>query len=116
MMVRVSSFSNKVCREGSPGSSQSDVWYSSFSNRFAGLLAAPRPFSFSLLTVAIIIRSMTPSAIPEYLVDLGRDFHHRGWVLGTSGSFSAVIERQPLRLPIPESSADKGRLRPEQIL
>ena len=59
---------------------------------------------------------MTPSAITEYLVSLGSDFHRRGWVLGTSGNFSAVVEREPLRLAITASSVDKGRLRPEQIL
>src|SRR5579862_6707183 len=58
---------------------------------------------------------MTSSAI-EHLVRLGRDFYGRGWVLGTSGNFSAVVERQPLRLAITSSSVDKGRLTPEQIL
>src|SRR5205085_1995486 len=65
---------------------------------------------------AIIIRTMTSQAIAEYLVNLGRDFHRRGWVLGTSGNFSAVVEREPLRLAITASSVDKGRLTPEQLL
>ena len=59
---------------------------------------------------------MTPSAIAEYFVSLGSDFHRRGWVLGTSGNFSAVVEREPIRLAITASSVDKGRLRPDQIL
>lgn len=53
---------------------------------------------------------------PERLVELGREFHMRGWVLGTSGNFSAVVARDPLRLAITASSLDKGRLQPENIL
>jgi methylthioribulose-1-phosphate dehydratase len=52
----------------------------------------------------------------EHLAELGRDFHRRGWALGTSGNFSAVIQRQPLRIAITASSLDKSRLRPENIL
>ncbi|MBI2149293.1 MAG: methylthioribulose 1-phosphate dehydratase [Acidobacteria bacterium] len=51
-----------------------------------------------------------------YLVELARDFHRRGWALGTSGNFSAVIEREPLRIAITASSVDKGRLTADQIL
>ena len=59
---------------------------------------------------------MTFSQASEYLAELGRDFHRRGWVLGTSGNFSAVVEREPLRLAITASSVDKGRLAADQIL
>src|SRR5882724_2546413 len=52
----------------------------------------------------------------EHLAEIGRDFHRRGWVLGTSGNFSAVIEREPLRIAITASSVDKSRLLPEHIL
>ncbi|HLH31257.1 MAG TPA: methylthioribulose 1-phosphate dehydratase, partial [Terriglobia bacterium] len=52
----------------------------------------------------------------EQLVQLGRDFHRRGWVLGTSGNFSAVVGKDPLRIAITASSLDKGNLRPENIL
>src|SRR6266850_4684877 len=120
-MDRVSSFRKIVCGDGSSGSSHSDTWYDVFSNRFAGLLAAPRP-RFSVLTSVFshgfvdIIPTMTYAAASEYLADLGRDFHRRGWALGTSGNFSAVIEREPLRLAITSSSVDKGRLTADQIL
>jgi methylthioribulose-1-phosphate dehydratase len=50
------------------------------------------------------------------LTELGRDFHRRGWVLGTSGNFSAVIQTDPLRVAITASSVDKGRLTPDHIL
>jgi methylthioribulose-1-phosphate dehydratase len=50
------------------------------------------------------------------LVDIGRRFDARGWVLGTSGNFSAVVSREPLRLAITASSVHKGRLRRGDIL
>ena len=59
---------------------------------------------------------MTYQSASEYLVDLGREFHRRGWALGTSGNFSAVIAREPLVLAITASSVDKGRLTLDQIL
>src|SRR5438132_8210188 len=52
----------------------------------------------------------------ERLVEIGRDFHRRGWALGTSGNFSVLIERDPMVLAITESSVDKGKLQPENIL
>ena len=48
--------------------------------------------------------------VARALVDLGRQFHARGWVLGTSGNFSAVLAADPLRLAITPSGADKGAL------
>ncbi len=50
------------------------------------------------------------------LAEIGRGFHSRGWVLGTSGNFSAVISREPLRLAITSTGLDKGSLGPEQFL
>ena len=58
---------------------------------------------------------MAHSAV-DYLVRLGQDFHRRGWALGTSGNFSVVIGRDPLRVAITSSSVDKGRLTTDQIL
>jgi methylthioribulose-1-phosphate dehydratase len=48
--------------------------------------------------------------------EIGEDFHRRGWVLGTSGNFSAVVGRNPLRLAITASSVSKGALRPADVL
>ena len=56
---------------------------------------------------------MNPS---EHLAELGRDFHRRGWALGTSGNFSAVTARDPLRIAITASSLDKSRLSAADIL
>ena len=50
------------------------------------------------------------------LAEIGRRFYARGWVLGTSGNFSAVVSRTPLRLAITSSSLPKGTLRASDIL
>ena len=55
-------------------------------------------------------------AVSRELAAISRRFHDRGWVLGTSGNFSAVLRRRPLRLAITASGQDKGRLRPSHLL
>ncbi len=50
------------------------------------------------------------------LVEVGRRFDARGWVFGTSGNFSAVVDRHPLRLAITSSGTSKGELDANQIL
>jgi methylthioribulose-1-phosphate dehydratase len=56
------------------------------------------------------------SAVAAELADVGRGFYARGWVLGTSGNFSAVVSREPLRLAITSSGVDKGTLSTGDIL
>ena len=56
------------------------------------------------------------SELAVRLADLGRHFYSRGWALGTSGNFSAVINPDPLQLAITPSGVDKGLLQSEQIL
>jgi len=56
------------------------------------------------------------SEIAGTLADLGRGFYARGWALGTSGNFSAVLSREPLRLAITSTGLDKGRLMPANFL
>jgi methylthioribulose-1-phosphate dehydratase len=50
------------------------------------------------------------------LAAIGRNFYSRGWALGTSGNFSAVLSESPLLLAITGSGLDKGLLCPDQIL
>jgi methylthioribulose-1-phosphate dehydratase len=50
------------------------------------------------------------------LEEIGKNFYSRGWVLGTSGNFSAVISREPLLLAITSTGSDKGKLTPAQFL
>jgi len=56
------------------------------------------------------------SEIERLLAELGRSFYARGWVLGTSGNFSAVVSRDPLRISITSSGMDKGNLTPDQFV
>ena len=59
---------------------------------------------------------VSKSELAMDLTAIGRQFYERGWVLGTSGNFSAVLSEQPLRLAITPSAVHKGTLGPEQIL
>ena len=54
--------------------------------------------------------------LTKNLEEIGKDFYSRGWVLGTSGNFSAVISREPLHLAITSKGSDKGRLTAAQFL
>src|SRR5262245_20478600 len=60
-----------------------------------------------------------PASFPEIaqrLAEIGRRFDARGWVLGTSGNFSVVLERDPLRLAITASGLAKGDLTADQTV
>jgi len=50
------------------------------------------------------------------LAAVAKGFYARGWLLGTSGNLSAVVQREPLRLAMSPSGVDKGELKPEQLL
>jgi methylthioribulose-1-phosphate dehydratase len=50
------------------------------------------------------------------LIECGRDFHRRGWSLGTSSNYSAVVNRDPLTLVMTGSGYDKGHLMPDQFV
>jgi methylthioribulose-1-phosphate dehydratase len=50
------------------------------------------------------------------LARVGRQFHDRQWALGTSGNFSAVLTREPLRLAITSTGVDKGALTARHIV
>jgi methylthioribulose-1-phosphate dehydratase len=54
--------------------------------------------------------------LAQELAVIGRGFYSRGWVLGTSGNFSAVISREPLRLVITSTGLDKGNLNSAHFL
>ena len=50
------------------------------------------------------------------LSEVGRAFYARGWVLGASGNFSAVVSQNPLTVAVSRSGADKGTLSAGQIV
>lgn len=54
--------------------------------------------------------------IASSLASIAEGFYLRGWLVGTSGNLSAVVDRKPLRLAMSPSGVDKGELRAEQIL
>ena len=64
--------------------------------------------------------SMTENPSPlrpaNELAEAGREFYRRGWVLGTSGNFSALLARKPLRLCITASGNEKGNLEETNFL
>lgn len=53
---------------------------------------------------------MTFTRLATEIAEIGRQCYARGWSLGTSGNFSAVVSRDPLRLAITASGVDKGTL------
>jgi methylthioribulose-1-phosphate dehydratase len=56
--------------------------------------------------------SPTPTTIQaiEGLREVGREFHGRGWSVGTSSNYSVVVSREPLELLVTASGKDKGKL------
>lgn len=54
--------------------------------------------------------------LASQLAAVGRQCYARGWALGTSGNFSAVLHRDPLRLAITVSGVDKGTLAAHEIV
>jgi methylthioribulose-1-phosphate dehydratase len=48
--------------------------------------------------------------LSESLSLAGYEFYRRGWVLGTSGNFSAKISDNPLRITVTASGNEKGAL------
>lgn len=52
-----------------------------------------------------------PAADPiDALRAIGREFHGRGWSLGTSSNYSVVVSRAPLELVVTASGKDKSSL------
>ena len=51
-----------------------------------------------------------PAHAETSLARIARECYERGWVMGTSGNFSAVVSRAPLVLTITATGLDKGAL------
>lgn len=63
--------------------------------------------AFAKLSRMSTLRSAKPAA---ELAAAGREFYRRGWVMGTSGNFSVLLARRPMRLCITASGNEKGEL------
>ena len=61
-------------------------------------------------------QSASPRALASSLAKIGREFHARGWALGTSGNYSAVLRSEPLQLLITSSGLDKSALHERDFL
>ncbi len=55
-------------------------------------------------------------SIAASIAELGQNFYRRGWAVGTSGNFSAIVTRNPFRMAITPTGADKGNLTADQIV
>ncbi|MFQ5890961.1 MAG: methylthioribulose 1-phosphate dehydratase [Gemmatimonadota bacterium] len=55
-------------------------------------------------------------ALGRPLCQVISEFHWRGWCLGTSGSFSLVVSRDPVWLLITRTGVDKARVDPESLV
>jgi len=58
---------------------------------------------------------MTPSSLTaadpiDQVRGIGREFHQRGWSLGTSSNYSVIVSREPLELLVTASGKDKSAL------
>ncbi len=52
----------------------------------------------------------------DALISIGKAFYQRNWVLGTSGNFSVLLNRDPFELLVTESGVHKGMLAPQNFL
>ena len=59
---------------------------------------------------------MSFAELASELADTARDCYARGWALGTSGNFSAVVGLAPFRLAITSSGVDKGTISADGIV
>lgn len=57
-----------------------------------------------------------PADAETSLARVARACYERGWVMGTSGNFSAVVSRAPLVLTITATGLDKGTLSSESFV
>lgn len=54
--------------------------------------------------------------ISSQLSRVGGEFYRRGWLFGTSGNLSSVLQDVPLKLAITASGVDKGQLDASRII
>jgi len=60
--------------------------------------------------------STTAAEIARELAAAGRALYARGWLPGTGGNLSAVVQREPLRLAVTASGVDKGAITPADVI
>lgn len=63
-----------------------------------------------------LLATRSGSETEQFLCDLALVCYARGWLMGTSGNFSAVLSSDPLILTITATGLDKGALSPEHFV
>lgn len=63
-----------------------------------------------------IMKTVETNLHIKQLAAAASEFYRRGWVLGTSGNFSAMIETVPIRVCITASGNEKGTLDESHVL
>jgi methylthioribulose-1-phosphate dehydratase len=59
---------------------------------------------------------MTAADSIASLIDIGREFYRRGWMLGTAGNLSVRLSASPLRYAVTVSGGHKGRLTADEFI
>jgi methylthioribulose-1-phosphate dehydratase len=59
---------------------------------------------------------MSFAELAAQLAEIARQCYARGWAMGTSGNFSAVVNRDPLRLAITATGVDKATLSVDDVI
>ena len=66
-------------------------------------------YNFRIMTATLFTSDVSIDTVDQ-LRAIGREFHGRGWSLGTSSNYSVVVSREPLELLITVSGKDKSAL------
>ncbi len=69
-----------------------------------------------LISVQNFSESFASGDLRAALCAVGREFHSRGWSLGTSSNYSVVVSRNPLEVLITASGKDKSALTREDFV
>ena len=76
----------------------------------------PQLPALSLLQLSVNPVANSTAALAQQLSATMATIHRRGWCDGTGGNFSAVLQREPLRLLMAPSGVDKGSVAPEALI
>src|SRR5262245_8084372 len=86
-------------------------------SRFTSITAANCNARRSIIRSRVsVTASENSGAIASELAEVGRSCYARGWVLGTSGNFSAVLNGNLLHVAITASVVEKGAIPAAQNL
>lgn len=92
-----------------------------FVDRFSQLAytRSTKPHENTRMTAVTILATPPTSSFTEIatqLAAIAKSFNARGWMLGTSGNVSAVLQTDPLLIAMSSSGVDKGELSAENFV